>query len=291
MRNSIILAAMVSSVVALAPGLVRAGPDEDSGVGNKVAYLGVATAPMNPMLGRHLKLRPGTGVAVEMVDPKSPAAGQVETDDVLVDLDGQLLINPDQFTTLVRLHKPGDEVNVKLLREGDSHSVKIKLGKRDLPPQRPMPGDVRGWNPDDLNRMLRQYQDSMRQWHGGWPMQWDDEGDVTEEFESPAPPPRDGEGIVSYSASATVQQDGMTATLNDTQGKKTFKVTDDDGKVLYDGQANSDEDLKKMPDKVRDLYEEMSGNLNIKVDQGRDRPDKQPAKPKRERTTRSDLRV
>ena len=101
MKRYALFALLLVSTLGVAPA--RAAED----VPERIAYLGVATTPVDPMLARHLRLRPGVGLLVQMVDEDSAAAGKVEAEDILTELDGQILVNPEQLSTLVRLQKRG----------------------------------------------------------------------------------------------------------------------------------------------------------------------------------------
>ena len=76
---------------------------------------------------------PGVGVFVAFVDPKGPSMGILEEDDILVRLDDQVLVNPEQFRALIRMHQPGDVVKVVAVREDEVVKVDLKLGSRSAP--------------------------------------------------------------------------------------------------------------------------------------------------------------
>jgi hypothetical protein len=65
------------------------------------------------------------------VTPGSPAASAgLRAGDVLVEFGGKPVGNLYDFTYLLRAHKPGDIVVVKVLRGGEPLEAKVKLGKR-----------------------------------------------------------------------------------------------------------------------------------------------------------------
>jgi membrane-associated protease RseP (regulator of RpoE activity) len=110
----------------------------------KVAHLGVAAGPIPELVAAQLKLPKGTGLAVEMVEPDSPAAAAgLKRNDVLTKIDDQILVNTPQLQVLVRLHKAGDEVKLTFIREGQVQTATAKLAERevpDMPPPPPMHG-------------------------------------------------------------------------------------------------------------------------------------------------------
>jgi serine protease Do len=99
----------------------------------QVAFLGVQTAPADPALAAQLGLPRNTGLVVTDVVADSPAASVLKVHDVLVKLDDQLLIEPHQFSVLVRNHQKGDEVTLTYLRAGKEATAKVKLGQHEVP--------------------------------------------------------------------------------------------------------------------------------------------------------------
>lgn len=96
-------------------------------------FLGVETIPVSPTLTAQLGLSNGAGLVVRHVVPDSPAAAALQPHDILLKMDDQILIEPRQFSVLVRNHKEGDEVTLTYVRAGKQTSAKVKLAKHDLP--------------------------------------------------------------------------------------------------------------------------------------------------------------
>jgi hypothetical protein len=72
-------------------------------------------------------------VLVAFVDPKGPSMGILAEDDILVRLDDQVLVNPEQFRALIGMSKPGDVVTIVAVREDEVIKVNLKLGSRNAP--------------------------------------------------------------------------------------------------------------------------------------------------------------
>jgi hypothetical protein len=70
---------------------------------------------------------------VAFVDPKGPSMGVLAEDDILVRLDDQVLVNPEQFRALIGMRKPGDVVKIVAVREDEVVNVDLKLGSRNAP--------------------------------------------------------------------------------------------------------------------------------------------------------------
>jgi hypothetical protein len=71
------------------------------------------------------------GVRFADVRPESPAAqAGLKGGDVLIRFAGAEIANLEDFTFMLRKHKPGEEVEVTVLRENNPLSVSVKLGVR-----------------------------------------------------------------------------------------------------------------------------------------------------------------
>ena len=97
------------------------------------AYSGVTVLPLTPGFRERdlrMELPEGVGVVVGLVDPEGPAAGKLQEKDVLTRLDDQVLVNPEQFRTLVRTRKPGQAVKLVRVRGADAETVELALTGR-----------------------------------------------------------------------------------------------------------------------------------------------------------------
>jgi hypothetical protein len=100
----------------------------------KVAYLGVSTSPVAAALASHLKLPEGFGLIVDHAQADEPAAkAGLKPHDVIIRIGDQKLVNAQQLGTLVRAQKPGDEIDLTIIREGKEMTVKAKLVEKEMP--------------------------------------------------------------------------------------------------------------------------------------------------------------
>ena len=100
------------------------------------AYAGISPALVTELARRGVTSKdvpPGVGVLVAFVDPKGPSMGVLAEDDILVRLDDQVLVNPEQFRALIGMSKPGDVVKIVAVREDEVVKVDLKLGSRNAP--------------------------------------------------------------------------------------------------------------------------------------------------------------
>ncbi|MEA2400988.1 MAG: hypothetical protein QOK00_1391 [Thermoleophilaceae bacterium] len=86
------------------------------------AYLGVSTAPS------------ARGAEIQSVTAGSPAqSAGLRGGDVIVGFDGHQVTEPQDVSTAVNALKPGDRVQVEVLRDGQRHTVAVDLATRPTP--------------------------------------------------------------------------------------------------------------------------------------------------------------
>jgi len=98
--------------------------------GKERTWLGVGLAEPDEALISQLGLKDGAGLLVTYVAKESPAeTAGLQKNDVLLEMEGQILIVPGQLQKLVQGRKEGDKVTLKFLRGGKNDSVDATLGK------------------------------------------------------------------------------------------------------------------------------------------------------------------
>jgi S1-C subfamily serine protease len=107
------------------------------------AYLGVATVDLEPDLARTLRLGVRTGLVVMEVTPGSPAAdagirgarsldrGTPRGGDVLLTIDGARLTESADLTAGLERLRPGEDVELTVIREGRRTTAEVELGRRE----------------------------------------------------------------------------------------------------------------------------------------------------------------
>ncbi len=127
----------------------------------KITFLGVAPGPVSDDLRAQLPLKPGEGIKVNHVAEGSPAASAgIKEHDILLRLDDQILVEPQQLKTLVKMHKPGDEVRIILLRKGEQKELKAVLAETEERPQLENPWEMgrpfKEWKGGSMPFLLQQ---------------------------------------------------------------------------------------------------------------------------------------
>lgn len=103
----------------------------NTGSSQPTTYLGVAIESVPDVLRDYIDLPDGVGLMFTHVADGSPAekAGLIDND-IIVSFDGQLVINFNQFSTLLDLSGPGVEVPMKILRKGEELDLIVVLEER-----------------------------------------------------------------------------------------------------------------------------------------------------------------
>ena len=114
----------VDTLKAVVPDLERDGKVDR-------AYLGVSSQRLTEEVADRLNIDRRDGALVAQVVNDGPAddAG-VHQRDVIVEIDGKPVDSPDDVVSAVTARKPGDEIEIKVVRGKDEKTLKAELGKR-----------------------------------------------------------------------------------------------------------------------------------------------------------------
>lgn len=177
------------------------------------AWLGVdLTKPDAGITAQIPALPPGVGFVIRSVEKDGPGqtAGLAEFD-VIWKFNDQLLINESQLAALLRLSKPGEEINLSGFRAGKSIELKLTLGETPLN-LRPFPSDL--------------VEDSV--FPGtlcGGPMR----------------------EVIIGKKTATYTIDEGRVEVSKPGETYLVKITKPEGEILFEGELKSDEDYEKIP--------------------------------------------
>jgi len=250
------------------------------------AYLGVHTSRLNRAVSHQLGLPNGLHLQVDRVAEGSPAedAG-LQLHDILLKFDNQILVNPEQLKTLVRMRNPGERVNLSILRQAKPLSLSVELMETpedlrdsydsDLFEDREGLGLDRFFGPNDRMRDLWRRHSfdfpDLRQFHSR-PFFSTPRGQATQPQNLLDDPLHEGGADVqSYSYSSSTQQ----ITVNDEEGSlqwtekdglRFLRATDLNGKVVFEGPISTEEDFENLPEEVRERLRAMQDSGQIPRD-------------------------
>lgn len=194
-------------------------------------YVGAELMPVDAPTREIFKLPESGGLLVVGIAPGSPAVGKLGQGDILLKLDGQLLLNREQLRRLVRARKAGDDAVFTIVRGGRTESVTVNPAP--LPPalaMRTIPGEPDMGRADEL---LRELTERMHRNMTGNGLDSIVIGNAEDDMNITLP---DTPGAsVSFSKIRRVKTPEGTVTLTEQSGKKTAVVKDDAGKAVYSG--------------------------------------------------------
>jgi hypothetical protein len=207
----------------------------------KAAFLGVVSVPVAPAMREQLKLAKGIGLTVESVEKDSPAdqAG-IQQYDVLQKVDDQWLVNAHQLAVVIRMHKPGDQVSVSLIRQGQPVTVNAKLIEKEVPVLDgtnllAIPGQ-NVWGPEQFVAP-----DGAIVIKGPMPLVLDDV------FKAGA-----GQQMM-----LSMSDDEHSLTLKVSDGHKHLTVLDKDNNVVFNGPIDTEEQRKALPEALKKKVEKL----------------------------------
>lgn len=217
-----------------APAIREARPGGASRGAKPSAYLGVQLKPVDPSLAAQLGLEAGDAALLGEVLEGSPAAAAgLQEHDLVLRFEDEAVKGPDALAKAIRRHKKGDVVTLQILRGGKKTEVKATLDERVLP------------EPEEVERLFERIEKKIQGNPGS--------GRVEQEIilhESPVR--KDTQSHTSSESSVMViQSDDGVVTVQRTNGRRTARVEDPKGKVLFDGPIDTEEERQRLPQDLR----------------------------------------
>ena len=247
-------------------------------------YLGVETSQVPDVVSEQLGLAKGLGLVVEYVEPNSPGASAgIQQNDILKMLNDQILIEPSQLRRLLQTFPEGTEVTLTILRKGKEQKITTKLAKKEVPQRHSMiPGGNHDWHWDfdetgDLGEQMQELKEQLKDQLGdtrgiirGAVMQAHDAARRARDDARRAAGEihilsRDNGALKATNidlgnAQIVLSDDKGELRLENVDGKKLLTIKDPQGKLVFSGPVETQEDLDKLPAAVRERYEKLQQN-------------------------------
>ncbi len=247
------------------------------------AFLGVVTSDLPEMLADHLNLNAGEGIIVRSLMPDGPAAkAGISPNDVILRVGDQPIHSPKNLSDCITGQKPGDIVNVDLIQKGKPVKLDITLGTRPaaVAAAQPMGIDDFGLEqlPEELADRIREAIEGnlgaldLRQLGG------DDDAQVPEQMEEAMRDLRNqlqgallqpnglNAGQVDIKSGATLRMkdpEGCVE-IKANSGSKEISVTDQQGKEIWAGPWDTEQDKAAAPEDVRRRIESLNLDMTFK---------------------------
>jgi hypothetical protein len=267
--------------------------EKDRGPKVPVTFLGVETSSVPRVVSEQLNLPKGFGLVVDYVVPDGPAAAAgVQQNDILKMLNDQILMEPDQLSKLIRSYQEGTNVTLTILRKNAETKVTVKLGKKEVRARlfdKHRPGhddfgmmdfndlkDLKDLGSDfkfefaDLNNLGPDIRETVRNAQR-------EAARATREAQrearrAAAEARRSAREMRVFSRdqgtmkSTTIDLGKATIVFTDPQGemkienvngKKMLTAKDPQGRLLFSGPVETQEELDKLPPEVRQRYDKL----------------------------------
>jgi serine protease Do len=249
-----------------------------------VTFLGVDTSEVPSVLCDQLGLPKGFGLVVDYVVPDGPAAAAgVQQNDVLKMLNDQILTDPGQLSKLIRNYSEGTNVTLTVLRKGQEQKITVKLAKKEVPRRRAWMDNMRhmshDWNfdigdagnMDDLKERMSELKERLGEQrgmiHDAVVRAQEEARRATDEARRNAERSihtitRDNGALQRTTidlnkAQIVLSDDKGELRIENKDGKKFLTAKDPQGKLLFSGPVETNEDLGKVPAEVRQRYEKL----------------------------------
>ena len=249
-----------------------------------VTFLGVETSEVPGVLCDQLGLPKGFGLVVDYVVPDGPAAAAgVQQNDVLKMLNDQILTDPGQLSKLIRSYSEGTNVTLTVMRKGQEQKITVKLTKKEVPRRHAWMDNMRhmnhDWNSDlgdvgnmdDLKEQMSELKERLGDENRG--MIHDAVVQAREEARRATDEARrSAERIRTITrnngalqrttidlnkAQIVLSDDKGELRIENKEGKKFLTAKDPQGKLLFSGPVETNEELDKVPAEVRQRYEKL----------------------------------
>lgn len=249
---------------------------------SKVTFLGVSSSTLPARMSEQLNLPPNIYLSVDQVSPGSPASeAGLEIYDVILQLNDQILVNSPQLKALVRMKKPGDNVELKILRKGKPQTLQVTLSEIDKPFEKRiprigfkglgiLPSDLFSQNFDLLSPNLNSSIRELLKEHGLSQVPQVLDPTKSDSIELDLSNPIHGSQITppnvqSFSFSSQqnhiiIADDEGTIEFTLKDGEKYLKATDADGNTVFDGRVDTDQQRKKLPKNIREKLQKIDSS-------------------------------
>ena len=98
---------------------------------SKPAWLGIVTSKVDPIIATQLDLPEGTGAAIKLIVPESPAekAG-LKKHDIIFEINGTQIKSPSNLSELISSYIADESVEMAVIQRGKKKTVSVKFEER-----------------------------------------------------------------------------------------------------------------------------------------------------------------
>lgn len=95
-------------------------------------FLGISFSNVSAALADQLDVPRGAALVTDITEGTPAEASALDVDDIIVAVDGQTLMDPNQLRTIVGNKKPGDTIVLDVVSNARRSTIEVRLASRDL---------------------------------------------------------------------------------------------------------------------------------------------------------------
>jgi len=243
----------------------------------KRAYLGVMAVKVDEALASHLKLDKNKSFIIQRVVKNTPASeAGLEKYDIILKINDEEVNSKKPLSFTLKEFQPEDKLNLEIIRAGEVKSVDVTLG--ESAPQlslADMKDRIKLIMPDqlgnaDIRIQILENMEQMKEFQKQIQQSFNNSNGINEEIQKALEEmAKAGKGMNHFKlngSTSTVMSssDGehnITITLKD--GNKSAVVKDSKGKVIFEGDINTDAELQLIPEEIRQKVKNMDKKVQI----------------------------
>jgi hypothetical protein len=241
------------------------------------AYIGVISDNIPDILSAHIGLKAGEGVMIRDLAPDGPAEKSgLAKYDVITHVGGKTVGSPEELSNQIATGKPGDEISIDFIHKGAKATKSIKLearpvgsgnelGSRKLDQLEldSIPDEQVDRIRDMIDRQLKGMMRDPEQLRGFRERRGNT---FRQENDQERGPRRNGIQDFQFRSDATfrfMDNDGSIE-MKSSDGKKDIVVRDHEGKEVWSGRWDNEEDKAAAPKEVRDRINKFNFDDNVR---------------------------
>ena len=249
----------------------------------KVTFLGVSSSVLSARMSEQLNLPPNVYLSVDQVSIGSPASeAGLKLYDVILKLDDQILVNSPQLKALVRMKKPGDRVELKILRKGKPLTLQVTLSEVEKPFNTTNPRfgmrkldtlkkDLFSQDFDslsqDMDSFIRDFLQENERSRIPKILDRINSDETHLNRNSPLhkyqsnPPSVQSFSFSSKQKHIVIEDDNGTIEFTVKDGRKHLQAKDKEGNSIFDGPVDTVQQRKKLPKNIREKLQKIDSSV------------------------------
>ena len=264
---------LIFMLVTLLSGVVFAQKEEKT-----KAYLGVMAVEVDDALASHLNLDKKKSFIIKRVVKDTPASvAGLEMHDIILKVNNEEVDSSQPLASALKDFKPEDKVNLEIIRAGKVMALDVTLGESapklslaDMKDRIKLIVPNQNGNPDikihilenmeKMKEFQKQIQESFNNRNGGL------NEEIQKALEQIANANKDLNHFQLNSSMSTVMSTSdadhnVTVTIKD--GNKSAVVRDSSGKIIFEGDINTDAELEAIPAEIREKIKGVQNKVQI----------------------------